>query len=62
MSLVSLLWPLPPKEEQSYNPLVTDVDQSGSQPAKSKSADQVVILVYPFIAGEDIEDAAKGCF
>ncbi len=50
---------VPPEEEQPYNPLVTDVNHSGPQPAKSKSADQEVILVYPFIAGEAIEE---GCF
>jgi hypothetical protein len=53
---------VPLNKEQPYNPLVTDVDQSGSQPAKSKSSDQEVILVYLFIGGEAIEDAAKGLF
>ncbi len=45
----------------AYNPLVTNVEEAASKLTPSKSANDV-ILVYPFIDGEAIEDAAKGLF
>jgi hypothetical protein len=50
-----------PKEDVHAKPSVTEVDQYVAQRTRPKSADYEVILVYPFIGGEPIEDAAKGC-